>query len=148
MERAYSILCWVFGAILVLVGIQMYVTFFRQLMPDSPAPFGGSLPIGPTGLYFVAFSGAALVAWGGALFAAARAALRSDAGRALARGVGTATSVGLVLQALYRMAVWFMGEMAWVGDLPHTEASILLLLALAFLLLRPEKSSRVTGVIA
>lgn len=124
---------------MVLLGLQLVATFFRSLGPGTGAvlPF----PIGPQGLYFVAFSGCCLVAWGGCLFAAARGAGRADP--SLARSVGTATAVGLVLNALYRMAVWTLGDFAWAGSLPRIEAAIFLVLALAFLWLRPPSVARV-----
>jgi len=81
-------------------------------------------------MYFVAFTGCALVAWGGGLLGAAR---RPEGSRAL----GTATAVGLVLAALYRMVAWLMGDYAFLGNLLRGEAALFLLLALAFVWLRP-----------
>ncbi len=57
------------------------------------------------------------------------------------RAVGTATAVGLVLTALFRMLFWFLGDLAWVGDVLRVEAAVLLLLALAFVWLRPTHSA-------
>ena len=130
MARSYSILCWVAGTLFVLTGLVFYVSFFRSLAPNSPPALG--FPIGPNGFYFVAFSGSCLVGWGGCLFAAAR----GQGGRA----IGTATAVALVLSALYRIAVWFMGDFAWGGETPRIEAIVFLSLALAFLWLRPGRA--------
>jgi hypothetical protein len=142
MERTYAVLCWLFGALALLVGLQFLATFFASLAPDAAPAFRGAFPIGPTGLYFVAFSGCCLGAWCGALFGAARASRARRGNRTLARAVGTATAVALVLHAVYRMAVWFMGDFAWLGEIPRFEAGGFLLLALAFLLLRPAKRAR------
>jgi hypothetical protein len=142
MERTYAVLCGAFGALTILVGAFQLFTFFASLAPDAAPPFRGAFPIGPTGLYFVAFSGCCLVAWGGALFGAARAARARDGNRTLARAVGTATAVALVLHAVYRMAIWLMGDFAWVGETPRLEAGLFLLIALAFVLLRPAKRAR------
>ena len=89
-------------------------------------------PIGPQGYYFVAFSGSCLVAWGFCLFGAARGA----GGRA----IGTATAIGLSLGAIYRLLVWTLGDFWWMGDTPRVEAIVFLVIALAFLWLRPPRA--------
>ena len=48
-----------------------------------------------------------------------------------------ATAVALVLSAIYRMAAWVIGDYHSWGQLPRVEATIFLLLALAFVWLRP-----------
>ena len=131
MERTYSALCWLVGALFLVIGAFMLVGFVRSLAPGSSG--GLTVPIGPNGYYFVAFTGSCLVAWGGCLLGAAR----GQGGRS----IGTATAVGLVLMALYRMMVWFTGDFAWVGHLPRYEASLFLLLALAFVWLRPATAA-------
>ena len=79
----------------------------------------------------MAFAGCAMVAWGGALIGVAR---RPEHGAAVA----IATAFALVLMALYRIAGWFLGDIAHLGELPRREAGIFLLLALAFVWLRPR----------
>ncbi len=78
------------------------------------------------------FAGTLLVTWGACLLAAVRAP-------AVSRGIGTATAVGLVLNAVFRMLAWFSGEYAEVGNLPRAEAAVMLLLALGFIWLRPPR---------
>lgn len=127
MKQAYARLCWAVGGLLIAVGAVLFLSFLRSLAPGAAQalPF----PLGPNGYYFVAFAGSALVAWGGCLFAAAR----GPAGRT----IGTATAIGLTLAAAQRILVWFLGDFAWAGELLRYEATLLLLLALAFVWLRP-----------
>jgi len=128
--RAYALLCAGAGLLLVLTGLALYAQFFRF---HAPGGLGFELlPMGPNGHYFAAFAGAALVGWGGALLGASR---RPE----LARAVGTATAVGLVLAAFYRMLAWVVGDYAELGGLLRAEAAVLLLLALAFVWLRPKQ---------
>ncbi len=124
---SYRVLCATLGGRFVWVGLLAFGGFFAYHLPGSDP----ALPTGPTGFYFVAFSGCALVAWGGCLIGAAR---RPEGGRA----VGTASAVGLVLCALMRIVAWNVGDYyEWAGDLWRVEASIFLVLAMAFLWLRP-----------
>ena len=126
---AFRALCGVLGAGLLLMGTLFFVSFFAYHAPDSDLP----IPTGPVGFYFVAFTGCALVAWSGCLLAAA-------AGREGGRAIGSATALALVLSAVYRMAAWIVGDYSvWLGDLPRTEAAIMLVLALGFLWLRPAR---------
>lgn len=128
--RPYAWLCGVLGIALALLGLAFVGAFFAYHAPGSEA----GIPTGPVGFYFVAFAGCALVAWGGSLLALVR---QPETGRA----VGTASALALVLMALYRMAGWVMGDYyAWAGELLRVEAAIFLLLALAFLWLRPGRS--------
>jgi hypothetical protein len=130
----YVVLCAVLGSGMVLFGLALTAQFFLYHMPNSTP----MIPTGPTGHYFVAFAGTSLVAWGGCLLGAAR---RPDLG-----SIGTATAVGLVLSAIYRMFAWLVGDYAaWLGDLPRLEAAVFLLLALAFVWLRPPAPGRVSG---
>lgn len=127
--RPFAWLCGVSGVLLTLAGLAFVAGFFAYHAPDSQP----GIPTGPVGFYFVAFAGCALVGWGGSLLAAAR---RPETGRA----IGTATCLALVLMALYRMLGWLTGDYyAWAGDLLRVEAAIFLVLALAFLWLRPPK---------
>jgi len=71
------------------------------------------------------------VAWGGCLLGAARRPRE-------ARAVGTATAVGLVMCGVYRMLAWVVGDYyVFPGGVLRAEAALFLVLALAFLWLRP-----------
>jgi hypothetical protein len=60
-----------------------------------------------------------------------------------ARGIGTATAVGLVLAAVCRMAAWIVGDYyVFPGELLRAEAAAMLVLALAFIWLRPPPVER------
>lgn len=132
MLRVYRFLCGLLGGVFVLVGFTAVAGFFAYHMPGSDP----AIPTGPVGFYFIAFSGCALVAWGGCLFAAAR---RPES----ARGIGTATALGLVLAALCRMAAWIVGDYyVFPGELLRVEAAAMLVLALAFVWLRPPLIGR------
>ncbi len=123
-------MCGGLGTLMVLLGILLFLTFFGYHSPDGSSPIG----TGPTGHYFVAFSGCATLAWGGCLIAGAR---NTELGRALA----VPTVIGLVMSAVYRMVVWIVGDYyIQLGNLPRTEAAIFLVLALAFVWLRPRKA--------
>jgi hypothetical protein len=122
------VLCGVLGAVWVLIGVALFVGFFRFHAPGGEGfPM---FPMGPNGHYFAAFAGCALVAWGGCLIGAARRPGE-------ARSVGTATALGLVLSGAYRMLAWVVGDYAQLGALPRLEAAVMLALALALLWLRP-----------
>ncbi|MEN8184017.1 MAG: hypothetical protein ABFS46_15935 [Myxococcota bacterium] len=128
MSRAYPILCGVSGALLLLVGIALTVSFYGYHLPGGGG--GSALRVGPSGAYFAGFAGTALLGWGGALIGAMR-------WPGLARSLGTASALALVLAALQRMVAWLMGDYAALGELPRVEAAVLLLWALAFVWLRP-----------
>ncbi len=124
---AYRVLCGLFGAALLAVGLLFFLQFFAYQEPGSEP----AIPTGPVGHYFVAFTGCALVGWAGGLLGAAR---HPGAGRT----VGTVTAFALVLSAVYRMVVWLIGHYhVFLGSLPRVEAALFLLLALAFVWLRP-----------
>ncbi len=125
---AYRVLCGAVGALFALSGLACFAGFLRAQAPGGEVP--GPIPLGVGGIYFLAFTGCALVGWGGALIGAARQP-RSH------RTVGTATAFALVLMAVYRIAAWFLGDYAFLGDLLRVEAAVLLLFALAFVWLRP-----------
>ena len=123
----YRILCAAVGVVWVGGGLALFASFIAYHGPDSDAAF----PTGPVGHYFVAFTGCARVGWGGGLLGAAR---RPAAGRS----VGSATALALVLAALMRIFAWLIGDYhAWLGELARVEAATFLLLALAFVWLRP-----------
>ena len=115
------------GAAFVLVGATSIFGFFAYHWPGNDL----ALPTGPTGVYFVAFAGFAMIGWGGCLIAAAK---RPEIGRS----IGTATAVALVLGAVVRMVAWFVGDYyVFPGAALRGEATAFLILALAFLWLRP-----------
>ncbi len=127
MSPAYTLLCWLTGLVFVVSGAAMFGISLVSFAPSAPQllPF----PMGPQSYYFLASTGAALLAWGGCLIAA---------GRGLgARPIGTASALGLVLLAVYRILAWFMADFAWAGELLRVEAGVFLVLALALLWLRP-----------
>ncbi|UCE86871.1 MAG: hypothetical protein JSU66_03825 [Deltaproteobacteria bacterium] len=128
---AYRALCGLLGIPLILLGVGLVLGFFRAMAPGGEPP-GPLVPLGPNGLYYMAFLGTALVGWGGGLVGAMRQPETS-------RSVGTATAVALVLSAGYRMLAWFLGDYYFLGEILRVEAAILLLLALAFVWLRPPK---------
>lgn len=120
------ILCFLIG------GVLLFGFFSNVLLPLSMQLL--SLPISTDywGFYMMGFAGTLLITWGACLLAAVRAP-------AVSRGIGTATAVGLVVNAVFRMLAWFSGEYAEVGNLPRAEAAIMLLLALGFIWLRPPR---------
>jgi hypothetical protein len=129
MDRtlAYRLLAGSVGTVFALGGLLLVAAFFGYHRPQSLP----SIPTGPVGHYFVAFTGCALVGWAGGLLGAAR---HPGSGRT----IGTATALALVLSAVYRMMAWVVGDYyVYLGRLPLHEAQIFLVLALAFVWLRP-----------
>ena len=52
--------------------------------------------------------------------------------------MNTATVTALLLMSAVRMIAWVIGDYhVWLGQLPRVEAALFLLIALAFLWLRP-----------
>ncbi len=129
---AYRILCGLLGAGLVLGGIMLLLGFFGALGPGG-AMTGPLSPMGPNGLYFVAFTACGLIGWGGGLIGASKHPATS-------RIVGTFSAWAMVVMGLYRFAGWFLGDFAHLGELPRIEAVIFLSLAIAFVWLRPAKA--------
>ena len=128
----YQILVGVLGLGAFCFGLVLTASFFAYQRPFSDP----GIPTGPVGYYFVAFAGCALIGWGGGLMGAARTPEAS-------RTVTTITAWVFVLMAVVRMAAWVVGDYAeWLGDLPRTEAAILLCLALALVWLRPRSGVR------
>jgi hypothetical protein len=124
----YRILSGTLGLACLLFGLLLVLAFVGYQRPFSEP----GIPTGPVGYYFVAFTGCALVGWAGGLLAVAR---RPRSGRT----IGTVTALALVLMAVVRMLAWLVGDYAvWLGELPRIEAAVLLLLALAFVWLRPR----------
>lgn len=124
LSAAVMILCFAIG------GLLLVAFFINVLVPASMQPRTQAFPTNYWGYYMVGFAGTLLITWGACLMAVVRTPT-------LARGVGTASAVGLVLNAVFRMLAWFSGEFAEVGNLPRIEAAIMLLLALGFIWLRP-----------
>jgi hypothetical protein len=125
--RLYRLLMGTLGIAFFVFGIALVGAFFLYQRPGS-VPL---VPTGPVGHYFVAFTGCAVIAWSGGLVGAAREPLSS-------RSIGTTTAFVLVLMAVVRMVAWLIGDYySWLGDLPRTEASVLLLTAFALIWLRP-----------
>lgn len=131
MRSAYSLLCALVGGIGGLAGVVFLASFFQSQAPGAVA--AGPLPVGPNGAYFLAFTGSCLMAWSACLLGAARHPTAAP-------WIATATSFGLVLNAVYRMAAWLVGDYHSLGNLPRIEAGIFLALALAFLWLRPTRT--------
>lgn len=128
----FRVLATVVGAAFVLLGLMLFTSFFAYQRPNSVPTFPG----GPVVQYFAAFAGCALLGWGGALLA-----VRRDPGGG--RAVAIATASALVAMALYRMVAWIVGDYyAWLGELPRIEAALFLVLALAFVWLRPAAPVR------
>jgi hypothetical protein len=122
------------GISFVVLGAVLVFAFFAYQRPGSEPP----LPMGPLGHYFAAFAGCALVGWGGALVAGARDV-------ATGRLLAPVTALALTGLALVRMVGWFMGDYhALAGDLLRFEAALFLLLALAFVWLRPAPARRIS----
>lgn len=133
MSGAFRVVSGLTGLLFVASGLALFFAFFAYQRPGSEP----ALPMGPLGHYFAAFAGCALVGWGGALLAGAR-------DLATGRSVAPMTALALAGLALYRMLGWFMGDYyAWAGELLRYEAALFLLLALAFVWLRPAPERRV-----
>lgn len=130
--RAYRVLCGAMGGLLILAGLAFALQFFRYHgfayanPPGTPNPF----PLDAYAVYFIALAGCAFLGWGAGLVAAARRP-------ALGRGIGSATALALVLMALHRIVGWMLGDYPLFDALLRTEAALFLLLALAFVWLRP-----------
>ena len=131
---AFRALAALTGLLFVAGGAALFVAFFAYQRPGSEP----LLPMGPLGHYFAAFAGCALVGWGGALLAGAR-------DLATGRGIAPMTALALAGLALYRMLGWFMGDYyALMGDVLRIEAAVFLVLALAFVWLRPAPAGRIS----
>jgi hypothetical protein len=122
----FRVLCGVVGVLFTLIGLILFASFFAYQVPGSTP----AVSTGPMGHYFIAFTGCALVAWGLALVNGAR---RPDAAEILA----VPTAFGLVLMAVFRMVGWVVGDYYLLGSLLRFEAGLFLLMALAFVWLRP-----------
>ncbi len=132
IRLVYQVYVGALGLAFFLFGIALTGSFFAYQRPFSDP----SIPTGPVGYYFVAFTGCALIGWGGGLIGAARAPEAS-------RTVTTITAWVFCLMAVVRMVAWFVGDYAvWLGDLPRTEASLFLVMALGMVWLRPRSGAR------
>jgi len=131
--RAYRVLCGGLGGLWIVGGLVLVSFFFRF----HSAGFRGEqpelpLPLDAWGVYMAAMAGCAMVAWGGGLLGAARRG--ADGG-----SIGTASALALSLMALYRIVGWVVGEYPAAADALRVEAVVFLLLALAFVWLRPQR---------
>ncbi len=135
-HRAYRILCCVVGGFFVVSGLVFAFSFFGYQRPHSQP----ILPTGPVGHYFAALAGCAMIGWGGALLGVAR-------NPASGRTLGTISASVLVLMAVIRMLAWVVGDYyVWLGELTRIEAALFLLMALAFVWLRPPPLRPAVGV--
>lgn len=126
------------GVAVLVFGIGLVAAFVLYQRPNSVP----TIPTGPVGHYFVAFAGCGLMGWAGGLIGAARDPFSS-------RTVGTMTAFVMGLMAVIRMLAWFVGDYwAWLGDLPRTEATALLLVSLALVWLRPTVAEAEAGLAA
>ncbi len=130
----YRVLSGIVGVLLVLGGLAFFLGFLRAMGPGGTVQ-GPISPLGPNGVYFMAFTACGLIGWGGGLLGAAR-------NPGTGRTVGTFTVVAMILMAFYRFAGWFLGDFAHLGALPRIEALIFLAIALAFVWLRPPAPKR------
>jgi hypothetical protein len=132
VRTAYRWLSALVGILFCGLGLALFGSFFAYQTPGGTPP----LPGGPLVHYAAATAGCAFVAWGGGL---AAAALRGEPGRSL----GTATAVALVMLAVMRILAWVTGDYyALAGEVLRAEAAGALLLALAFVWLRPPAPRR------
>lgn len=128
--RIYRVLLGTLGIASSVFGLALVMTFFAYQRPGSEP----RIPTGPVGHYFVAFTGCALIGWAGGLIGAARDPFAS-------RTVATTTAFVFALMAGVRIVAWGVGDYAsWLGDLPRTEAILLLGLSIALVWLRPTVS--------
>jgi hypothetical protein len=117
----------ILGVAIGVFGLSLIVTFFMYQRPGSIP----TIPTGPVGHYFIAFSGTSLLGWAGGMIGAARDPLSS-------RTVGTMSAFVFALMAVIRMVAWYVGDYyVWLGNLPRSEATAFLLISLALVWLRP-----------
>lgn len=132
-QPIYRVLVGSLGVAFLLLGLALVGAFFGYQRPGA-VPM---IPTGPIGHYFIAFTGCALLGWAGGLIGAARDPMAS-------RTVGTMTAFVLVLMAVIRMIAWLIGDYAgWLGELPRSEATFLLWVALALVWTRPTVAETV-----
>ena len=87
------------------------------------------------GYYLLGFSGSVLLAWAGCLVAAVRRPEYSS-------GIGAATAGGLIVGTILRLLAWYSGEYRLAGAQLQLESAVLIVLALAFVWLRPARVDR------
>jgi formate-dependent nitrite reductase membrane component NrfD len=127
---AYRVVAAVTASFLFLFGFVFLCGFIdRALFQVLAHPL---FDTDPWGYYILGVAGSALIVWSVALFAAVRAP-------ALHPGVATATTVGLILGAILRLLAWYSGEYREIGDQLRLESGTFLVLALAFIWLRPPR---------
>ena len=124
----YRLLAASTALVCILVGVLFVVAFLDRAVFEVFAH-----PLFATdywGYYMLGFAGAALCAWGGCLVAAARRPEHSA-------GTAIATAVAMILAAVLRLLAWYSGEYRLAADELRIEAAVLLVVALAFVWLRP-----------
>jgi len=132
--RIYRLILGSLGVAFSVFGLALVGSFFAFQRPNS-VPL---VPTGPVGHYFIAFAGCALLGWAGGLLGAAR-------NPAASRTVATMTAFVLALMAVIRMLAWLIGDYAaWLGDLPRTEATAFLLVALVLVWVRPTVAETIS----
>jgi hypothetical protein len=114
-----------------LVGALFIVAFLdRALFPVLARPLFAT---DAWGHFVLGFTGVTLVVWAGCLVGVARAPEEH-------RAVGTATAAGLILAAVLRLLAWYSGEYRQAGDELRLEAAVFVVVALAFIWLRPARA--------
>lgn len=130
---AYRLLAATTACLCALLGLVFVTAFLdRALFPVFARPL---FETDYWGYYILGVAGTALFAWAGCLVAAARAPEHTP-------GIGVATAGGLILGAVLRLLAWYSGEYRAAGEQLRIESAILLILALAFVWLRPPASHR------
>ena len=128
---AYRLLAATTACSCALIGLVFVTAFIdRALFPVFAHPL---FETNYWGYYILGMAGTALFVWAGCLVAATRAPERAP-------GIGAATAGGLILGAILRLLAWYSGEYRAVGEQLRLESAVLLVLALAFVWLRPPAS--------
>jgi hypothetical protein len=129
----YRLLAATTALFCMLVGLIFIVAFLdRALFQIFTRPL---FDTNYWGYYILGFAGSALLAWAGCLIAAARDPEHSA-------GIGTATATGLMLGSILRLLAWYSGEYRPAADQLRLESAILVVLALGFVWLRPQRGGR------
>ncbi len=127
---AYRMLAAITAAFCLLIGLLFIVAFCdRALFQVFARPL---FDTNYWGYYMLGFAGSALVAWAGCLLVAARTPEHSS-------GIGAATAAGLIVGTIVRLLAWYSGEYRLAGAQLQLESAALVLVALAFVWLRPPR---------
>lgn len=129
----YRLLAATTALFCLLVGLIFVVAFLdRALFQVFAHPL---FETNYWGYYILGFAGSALLAWAGCLLSAARDPEHGA-------GIGTATAAGLMLGSILRLLAWYSGEYRLAADQLRLESAVLVVLALAFVWLRPARGGR------